>query len=99
MRWLLAMSLLGGLLLASACPTTPAAIIDDELDTCAEVCQTYQQTFDTEFDFDACTVECEAALDADEAFADTIRACGGCIDALDLGEVFACDAECEGVLF
>ncbi len=70
----------------------------DVLTDCQNICDKYQDCFDSDFDVSDCRDRCEENSD-DEDFADDVSTCEDCIDDRDCVEgAFDCGSLCGGVV-
>lgn len=90
-----AMSLI---LLASLAGLTACDSIDNSID-CNQVCTTYSDCFDSDYDVESCTSKCEdnAGMDAD--FENKLETCESCIEDQSCTEAtFECATSCVGIV-
>jgi hypothetical protein len=86
-----------GLCAVLACDDASDAI--ENTITCADVCERYRDCLDDDYDVSACTDRCEADASSDEDKEARLEECDECIeDRSCTGAVFACAAECAGVI-
>lgn len=63
---------------------------------CNTICNRYKDCFDASYDVSACTDRCKPMLETDPHGADD---CAACIDDRSCaGSVFACAADCQGIV-
>jgi len=97
-RWAVA-CLCVGLFGAVSCSedNDPIEQIDEAMD-CAEICDRYQECFDSDYDVDSCQDKCEERVD-DPDNRDQEEACSECIDeASCTGAAFSCATDCLGIV-
>lgn len=71
----------------------------DRIYDCADICDTYRDCVDANYDTVACATECRENADDSGAFADKADECQACIDDRSCtGAVFGCALECVGIV-
>ena len=70
----------------------------DEASDCNDICEKYQECFDTDYNTDSCQDRCEARAD-DPDHRDQEERCSDCIDDLSCGDAtFSCADDCLGIV-
>ncbi len=75
---------------------------DDEVESaisCGDVCQTYQDCIDPDFDVAECTADCEDEVFGEDDAQARLDDCDDCLDARSCTEgTFECADDCVGVI-
>ncbi len=67
--------------------------------TCLDVCQTYEDCVDDEFDVLACNRRCRGSVGREQGAEDRLEACDECLgDRSCASGTFYCRDQCEGIL-
>ena len=81
-----------------ACGLTACESVDNAID-CGQVCTTYSDCFDSEYDVEACTDDCEAEASEDDDFENKLESCESCIEDQSCTEAtFSCAGSCIGIV-
>lgn len=71
----------------------------DQAFDCNDICTTYRDCADADYDVDACVDRCRADADDDEDYADQADECQACIDGESCaGAAFECSLECAAIV-
>lgn len=66
---------------------------------CRQVCDRYQECFDSDYDVSECVDTCTDEADEDDDYSRRVDVCESCIDGLSCGEAtFDCATECVGIV-
>jgi len=71
----------------------------ENLVSCAQVCDKYQECVDADYDVTSCTTECQDNANDSDDRQQQLDSCNSCIeDRSCSGAVFSCTTECAGVI-
>ncbi|WP_156041289.1 hypothetical protein [Chondromyces apiculatus] len=91
MRQMMALAFATGVLGLAAVGCEEAA--EDAID-CPQICQTYRDCVDGEYNVDACRDDCEMQAEEDDAFRNSAKVCEACLDGKACDDQITCFDEC-----
>ena len=87
-------------ILAALLPTLllSCSAVEDALN-CRQVCEKYQECFDSDYDVGECVDACTDEAAEDDDYSRRVDVCESCIDGLSCGEAtFDCATNCVGIV-